>query len=151
MYKREEKEVKEGNYASSGLRLWLSGEDSACNAGDIGSILDPWRSPGVGNGNPLQKSCLGNPMDRGAWWATVLGIPRVGDNLAATHTHHLHTHTRWIDCEVHTHFFFPMPYLWHIYIFSVRDRKPLNFQSHIFKKIMKYHVISPLQRPSKMC
>ena len=41
MYKREEKEVKEGNYASLGLPLWLSGEKSACNAGDVGSILDP--------------------------------------------------------------------------------------------------------------
>ena len=44
---------------------------SAWNAGDPGSI--PWsgRSPGEGNGNPLQYSCLENPMDRGAWWATV--------------------------------------------------------------------------------
>ena len=47
---------------------------SACNAGDPGSI--PWlgRSPGEGNGNPLQYSCLENFMDRGAWWATVHGV-----------------------------------------------------------------------------
>ena len=44
------------------------------NAGDLGSIPDPGRSPGEGNGNPLQCSSLGNPVDRGAWWATVRGI-----------------------------------------------------------------------------
>ena len=41
------------------------------NAGDGGSFLGSGRSPGVGNGNPLEYSCLGNPMDSGAWWATV--------------------------------------------------------------------------------
>ena len=44
---------------------------NAGDAGDVGSIPGSRRSPGVGNGNPLQYSCLGNPMDRGAWWATV--------------------------------------------------------------------------------
>ena len=44
---------------------------SACNAGDLGSIPGSGRSPGEGNGNPLQYSCLENPMDVGAWWATV--------------------------------------------------------------------------------
>ena len=44
---------------------------SASNVGDPGSIPGLGRSPGEGNGNPLQYSCLGNPMDRGAWWATV--------------------------------------------------------------------------------
>ena len=43
------------------------------NARDTGSIPDPGRSPGEGNGNPLQYFYLGNPMDRGAWWATVHG------------------------------------------------------------------------------
>ena len=46
---------------------------SACNAGDLGSIPGLGRSPGEGNGNPLQNSCLENPMDGGAWWATVWG------------------------------------------------------------------------------
>ena len=41
------------------------------NAGDVGSIPGSGRSPGEGNGNPTQYSCLGNPMDRGAWWARV--------------------------------------------------------------------------------
>ena len=46
------------------------------NAGDVGSIPEP-RRPGGGNGNPLQDSCLGNPMDRGAWRATVHGVTKV--------------------------------------------------------------------------
>ena len=47
------------------------GKVSAYNAGDLGSILRSGRSLGEGNGNPLQYSCLENPMDGGAWWATV--------------------------------------------------------------------------------
>ena len=47
------------------------------NAGDPGSIPGPGRSPGEGNGNPLQYSCPGSPKDRGAWWATVHGVAMV--------------------------------------------------------------------------
>ena len=47
---------------------------SACSAGDLGSIPELGRSPGEGNGSPLQYSCLENPMDGGAWWATVQGV-----------------------------------------------------------------------------
>ena len=46
------------------------------NAGDLASIPGSGRSPGGGNGNPLQYSCLGNPTDREAWWATVHGVTR---------------------------------------------------------------------------
>ena len=49
---------------------------SAWNAGDMGSIPGSGRSPGEGNGNPLQYSCLENPMDRGAWQATVHGVAK---------------------------------------------------------------------------
>ena len=49
------------------------GKESACNAGDPGLIPGFRRSPGEGNGNPLQYSCLGNPMDREAWWTSVHG------------------------------------------------------------------------------
>ena len=49
---------------------------SACNAGDLGSIPGLGRSPGEGNGNPLQYSCLENPMGGGAWWATVHGVAK---------------------------------------------------------------------------
>ena len=52
------------------------GKESACNAGDPGSIPGSGRSPGEGNGNPLQHSCLENTMDRGAWRATVYGVAK---------------------------------------------------------------------------
>ena len=54
--------------ATSGFPRSLVGKESACNAGDLGSIPRSGRSPGEGNGNPLQYSCLENPMGRGAWW-----------------------------------------------------------------------------------
>ena len=57
-------------------------KESACNAGDLGLIPGLGRSPGEGNGNPLQYSCLENPMDRGAWRATVHGVTRVRHDLA---------------------------------------------------------------------
>ena len=50
------------------------GKASACNAGDLGSIPGSGRSSGGGHGYPLQYPCLENPMDRGAWWATVHGV-----------------------------------------------------------------------------
>ena len=49
---------------------------SAWNAGDLGSIPELGRSPGEGKGNPLQYSCLENPMEGGAWWATVRGVTK---------------------------------------------------------------------------
>ena len=55
---------------------------SACNAGDLGWIPGSGRSPGEGNGNPLQYSCLENPMDRGAWWATVHGVAKSWTKLS---------------------------------------------------------------------
>ena len=49
---------------------------SASNVGDLGSIPGSGRSSGEGNGNPLQYSCLENPMDGGAWWSTVHGVAK---------------------------------------------------------------------------
>ena len=57
-----------------GLLGWLCGKEAACHAGDLGSIPGLGRSPGEGNGNPLQYSCLENSMDREAWQATVHGV-----------------------------------------------------------------------------
>ena len=59
---------------SRGFPGGLEVKVSACNAGDLGSIPGSGRSPGEGNGNPLQYSCLENLMDGGAWWATVHGV-----------------------------------------------------------------------------
>ena len=55
---------------------------SACNVGDLGSIRGSERSPREGNGNPLQYSCLENPMDGGAWWATVHGVAKSRTQLS---------------------------------------------------------------------
>ena len=55
---------------------------SACNAGDTGLIPGLGRSLGEGNGNPLQYSCLENPMDRGAWWATVHRVAKSQTQLS---------------------------------------------------------------------
>ena len=62
-----------------GFPVGSDGKASACNAGDPGLISALGKSPGEGNGNPLQYSCLGNPTDRGAWQATVQGVIRGSD------------------------------------------------------------------------
>ena len=65
-------------------RWCLSDKELACQFGDadVGLISGLGRSPGIGNGNPLQYSCLGNPMDRGAWWATVHGVAKSPTQLS---------------------------------------------------------------------
>ena len=60
---------------------------SACQTGDPGSIPGLGKSPGEGNGNPLQYSCLENSMDRGAWWATVHGVAKTRTLLKRLSTH----------------------------------------------------------------
>ena len=60
----------------TGLPSWLSGKESACNAGDAGSIPGSGRFSGGENGKPLQYSCLENSTERGAWWATVHGVAK---------------------------------------------------------------------------
>jgi len=67
----------------------------ACNAEDPGSIPRSGRSPGEGNGHPLQYSCLENPMDRGAWKATVHSVARVRHDLVTKPPPPL-LHCRWI-------------------------------------------------------
>ena len=69
------------------------------NAGDAGLIPGSVRSPGEGNGNPLQYSCLGNPMDRGVWWATVCGVTKSQTQLS------MHAHT-YIHTRAYRKYFF---------------------------------------------
>ena len=64
------------NYEDDDFPGGSDGKASAYNAGDLGSIPGLGRCSGEGNGNPLQYSCLGNPMDRGAWQVTVYGITK---------------------------------------------------------------------------
>ena len=75
-----------------GLLWQLSGKKSACNSGDVSSV------PGLGNGTPLKYSCLENPMDKEAWWATVNVVMKSWTqlkSLAQIHTHMLHfTHLK---------------------------------------------------------
>ena len=73
---------------TTGLPWWLSRKESACNAegaGDSGSVLGLGGSPGEGNDNPLQCTCLKNPIDRGASWAIVCGVAKSWPWLS---THH---------------------------------------------------------------
>ena len=78
-------------------------KESACNERDPGLIPGSGRSPGKGNGNPLQYSCLENPMNRGAWWTTVHGVAKSRTRLSnwvRTHTHtHIHIHTHIYTCQ----------------------------------------------------
>ena len=60
--------------------MWRSGEEFPCQAADVSLTTELGRSPGKGNGNPLQCSCLGNPMGRGAWQATVHGVAKKSDH-----------------------------------------------------------------------
>ena len=63
-------------YCIMGFPAVSDGKESACNAGDVGLIPGLGRSPGEGNGNPFQYSCLENPMDRGAWRDTDRGVAK---------------------------------------------------------------------------
>ena len=84
MLRKVEGRRKRGNRGWNGWMAFLGslvGKESACCAGDLGSIPGMGRSPGEGNGKPLQYSCLENPMDREAWPATVDGIARVKHDL----------------------------------------------------------------------
>ena len=73
--------------------LVADSKESACNAGDLGLIPGSGRSPGGGNGNPLQYSCLGNLVDRGAWWAPVHGVGKSCTQLSNTACIHTQSYT----------------------------------------------------------
>ena len=95
-----------GSSTFTGLPWWLSSKESACNAGDtedVGSIPGSRRCPGGRHGNPLQYTCLENPMDWGAWWATVHSVSRSRTRLSdRTHTYARFTETR-LSPGLHPH------------------------------------------------
>ena len=94
-YKAFEKYYDFLTYNMSDMTQWV--KNPPANAGDIrdvGSIPRLGRSPGEGNSNPVQYSCLGNPMDRGAWWTTAHGVAKSWTGLKRLSTCvRAHTHT----------------------------------------------------------
>ena len=76
------KRCKQGKANRRGLPCSSLGKESACSAGDPGSIPGLGRFPGEGNGNPLQYPCLENLTDRGAWWAAVHGVAKSRTQLS---------------------------------------------------------------------
>jgi len=69
-------------YRFMGFPVGSDGKESACKAGDLGSIPGSEKSPGEQNGYPLWYSCLENSMDRGAWWATFHGVAKSQTQLS---------------------------------------------------------------------
>ena len=76
-------------YTLKGFPGGSAGKESACNAGDLGLIPGSGRTLGGGHGNPLQYSCLENPMDRGAWQATIHGVAKSWTRLKQLSTAHI--------------------------------------------------------------
>ena len=95
-----------------GFPWWLNGKESACIAGDPGSVPGLQRSPGEGNDKPLQYTCLENSMDRRAWWATVHEVTKSQTWLSNWQFHFTFTSFLW-EMEVH----------WWLYTVSVWERK----------------------------
>ena len=84
-----QRSVLQGPYSNAGLPRRLSGKEPPARAGatgDVSSVPGWGRCPGAGNGNPLQSSCLGDPMYRGAWWAAVHAVTEWDTTEQPTHT-----------------------------------------------------------------
>ena len=100
-------------------------QESACNAGDLGLIPGSGGSLGEGLGNPLQYSCLENPMDRGAWWSTVYGMAKEWDTTERL-THSIKMCTNMfspllyenLHKGVHLAFLFPAAKIFTIWLFT---------------------------------
>ena len=82
MASREAANLDDNNSTRCGFPDGSVVKNLPANAGGVGLIPELGRSPGEGNGNPLQYSCLGNPMDRGAWWAAVHGVQKSWTRLS---------------------------------------------------------------------
>ena len=110
------------------------GKESVCNTGDPDSIPGWERSPREGNGNPLQYSCLENPMDRGAWWATVHVVARVSHNLVTkpppctyTYTHKIRMHAHCFVSGQKTYFS-----SWYFTVFSKLQNTLCNQEKKMY-------------------
>ena len=89
-WRHREKSVFEALSGSEGFPGGSEAKVSACNVGDLGSIPGSGRSPGEGNGNTLQYSCLENPMGGGVWWATIQSTGcKESDTTERLHFHFL--------------------------------------------------------------
>ena len=100
-----------------GLPWWLSSKESTCSAGDADAIPEFGRSPGRGNGNPLQCSCQEISMDRGAWWVQSIGLQ---NHWAAEHTH------KYIVSII-----IMMQYTWKSYLFDILISFSLDLYSEV--------------------
>ena len=94
-----------------------SGKESTYNAGDTGSIPGSGKSPGWGNGNPLQSSCLENSMCRGAWLDTVHGVAKSRTRLIESHTH------KWIQYLRNTRPGQLPCWAWSVQVLKEQDRR----------------------------
>ena len=111
------------------------GKESACNARDPGSIPESWRSPGEGSGNPLQYSCLENPMDREAWLATVHRVAKSRTHWATS-----------LSLSLLHHFIFPW-FCFGKFICLQSSRDPTIFSillcaSHLFAHLKQKDILS---------
>ena len=109
------------------------GKESACNAGDLGLIPGLERSPGEGNGNPLQYSCLEHFTDRGAWWTTVHGVAK--------------SWTQGSNSCFHFHFL--CTYLSSIY--NLLYIRPLAKSTHCTRSIVFAAIVLPSYNPNFNC
>ena len=106
-------EVTQGQlYPLHGLPRWLRGKESTCNAGNPGSVLELGRSSGVGNSSPLQYSCKGNPVDKGAlggWHYSSWGLKKSNTTQQLNH-HHL-SHRQLLQTGPLGHILPPTPHI----------------------------------------
>ena len=107
--KVNQSDINSGCVLDRGFPGGSDGKESACNAGDLGSSPGSGKSPGEGNGYPLQYVCLGNPMDRGTWWATVYGAAKSWIQLSDYHY-------RFLSCISHQ--FSSVQSLSHVWLFA---------------------------------
>ena len=127
-------------------------KESACNAGGVGSVSESGRSPGGRHGNPLQYSCLKNPMDRGTWRAPVHGVERSRTRLSNSHTHtHTHTHTyTHTHAHIYTHTHTHIHTHTHAHIYThTHTHKCTYIQSKRLNVKMKHFLSHFCLRPSR--